>query len=173
MLNFFPRKEAGVELGGHFIIRKIYEDDHTYNLVTAASKVLELPASAILELFGQFFFEFCVESGYNKILTVLGSSTKEFLQNLDALHDHLSTIYPGMKAPSFRCSEGTDGTFILHYYSDRPGLEFIVIGLVKTVSSRLHNSEVDCKVIKSKGEDGCDHVQFHIIEKCKRKHIFS
>ncbi len=57
MLNFFLRKEAGVELGGHFIIRKIYEDDHTYNLVTAASKVLELPASAILELFGQFFFE--------------------------------------------------------------------------------------------------------------------
>ncbi len=127
---------------------------------------MELPASAILELFGQFFFEFCVESGYNKILTVLGSSTKEFLQNLDALHDHLSTIYPGMKAPSFRCSEENDGTFILHYYSDRPGLEFIVIGLVKTVSSRLHNSEVDCKVIKSKGEDGCDHVQFHIIEKC-------
>jgi guanylate cyclase soluble subunit beta len=74
-----------------------------------------------------------------------------------------------MKAPSFRCSEAQDGTFVLHYYSDRPGLEFIVIGLVKTVSSRLHNSEVDCKVIKNKGEDGCDHVQFHIIEKCNKK----
>ena len=72
-----------------------------------------------------------------------------------------------MKAPSFRCTESEDGAFILHYYSDRPGLEFIVIGLVKIVSSRLHKSEVDCKVIKSKGEDGCDHVQFLIIEKCK------
>ncbi len=54
-----------------------------------------MPASAILQLFGQFFFEFCVESGYDKILSVLGSSMKDFLENLDALHDHLSTIYPG------------------------------------------------------------------------------
>ncbi len=75
-----------------------------------------MPAPAILEKFGQFFFEFCVESGYDKILSVLGSSTKDFLQNLDALHDHLSTIYPGMKAPSFRCTENKDGTFVLHYY---------------------------------------------------------
>lgn len=56
----------------------------------------DLPASAILELFGQFFFEFCVESGFDKILSVLGSTTRDFLENLDALHDHLSTIYPGL-----------------------------------------------------------------------------
>lgn len=42
----------------------------TYDLVTAASKVLELPAADILELFGQFFFEFTEESGYNTILQV-------------------------------------------------------------------------------------------------------
>lgn len=49
---------------------------------------------------------------------------------MDALHDHLGTLYPGMRAPSFRCTE-TDGSLILHYYSDRPGLEHIVIGIVK------------------------------------------
>lgn len=37
----------------------------------------------------------------------------------------------GMRAPSFRCTEGEDGTLILHYYSDRDGLEHIVIGIVK------------------------------------------
>lgn len=41
------------------------------------------------------FFEFCQESGYDTILRVLGATTKDFLQNLDALHDHLATIYPG------------------------------------------------------------------------------
>jgi guanylate cyclase soluble subunit beta len=75
-----------------------------------------------------------------------------------------------MKAPSFRCSENPDGSLILHYYSDRPGLEFIVIGLVKTVAMRLHKSEVECKVLKNKEEDGCDHVQFLIIEKCIQKY---
>lgn len=53
-------------------------------------------------------------------------------KNLDALHDHLGTLYPGMRAPSFRCTERPeDGALILHYYSDRPGLEHIVIGIVK------------------------------------------
>ncbi|CAF0709052.1 unnamed protein product [Brachionus calyciflorus] len=159
------KKEAGVDIEGHFMIRVLYEDDATYSLVAAASKVLNLPANSILELFGQFFFEFCVESGYDKILSVLGSTTKVFLENLDALHDHLSTIYPGMNAPSFRCTEKSNGRFILHYYSDRPGLEFIVIGLVKTVALKLHKTEVECRVIKSKGEEDSDHVQFEIIEK--------
>jgi hypothetical protein len=41
-------------------------------------------------------------------------------------------MYPGMKAPSFRCTtRKEDGAVILHYYSDRPGLEYIVIGIVK------------------------------------------
>lgn len=35
-----------------------------------------------------------------------------------------------MKAPSFRCTDAPDGALILHYYSDRPGLESIVIGIV-------------------------------------------
>lgn len=78
-----------------------------------------------------------------------------------------------MKAPSFRCSENPDGSIILHYYSDRPGLEFIVIGLVKTVAKKLHNSDVEVNVIKSKGEDGCNHVQFQIVEKCRPEKINS
>lgn len=78
------------------------------------------------------FFDFCQESGYDKILKVLGATPRDFLQNLDALHDHLATIYPGMRAPSFRCTERPeDGVLILHYYSEREGLEPIVIGLVK------------------------------------------
>lgn len=66
--------------------------------------------------------------------------TMECGQNLDALHDHLGTLYPGMRAPSFRCSEETDGSLILHYYSDRPGLEHIVIGIVKV--SKHHHADV-------------------------------
>lgn len=108
------------------------------------------------------FFDFCKESGYTKILKVLGANTREFLQNLDALHDHLATIYPGMQAPSFRCTDGKDG-LILHYYSDRPGLEPIVVGIVKAVAKNLHNSEVD--VIVTKTKEDCDHVQFTIREK--------
>lgn len=119
-------------MDGSFLVRIIYGDEITYSLVGAAEKVLKTPANDILEMFGSMFFEFCQESGYDRILKILGATTRDFLQNLDALHDHLATIYPGMRAPSFRCTERPeDGVLILHYYSERPGLEHIVIGIVK------------------------------------------
>ena len=125
----------------------------------------DIPAGQILELFGKMFFDFCQESGYDKSLQVLGCTTKDFLQNLDALHDHLATIYPGMRAPSFRCTNReSDGATVLHYYSERDGLEPIVIGIVKEVALKLHNAEVNVDIIQTKGED-CDHVQFAITDR--------
>lgn len=41
---------------------------------------LDIPATAILELFGKTFFEFCQDSGYDKILQVLGATPRDFLQ---------------------------------------------------------------------------------------------
>ncbi|UYV65001.1 GUCY1B3, partial [Cordylochernes scorpioides] len=154
---------------GQFLVRLIYDDELTYNIVAAAEKVLisglclDIPAAAILEQFGKMFFEFCQESGYDKILQVLGANPRDFLQNLDALHDHLATIYPGMRAPSFRCTELGSGGLLLHYYSERDGLEPIVVGIVKAVASKLHNTEVEVEVYQSKKT--CDHVQFLITEK--------
>ena len=116
-------------------------------------------------MFGETFFEFCEESGYDKILRVLGGTLKDFLENLDALHDHLSSIYPGMRAPSFRCSEREDGALILHYYSERQGLEYVVIGLIKTVARRLHNKEMDVEILTAKSEYCPDHVQFLVTER--------
>lgn len=157
------KKDADIQMEGQFLVRQIYEDELTYNLVSSAVKILGIPADTILELFGKMFFEFCQDSGYDKILQVLGATPRDFLQNLDALHDHLGTLYPGMKAPSFRCTEGPeDGDLLLHYYSDRPGLEHIVIGIVKTVASKLHGTEVSVEIIKTKEES--DHVQFLIKE---------
>ncbi|KAI4463951.1 guanylate cyclase soluble subunit beta-2 [Holotrichia oblita] len=158
------RKDAEVQMEGMFLVRQIYEDEITYNLISSAVDILQIPATAILELFGNAFFEFCQDSGYDKILQVLGATPRDFLQNLDALHDHLGTLYPGMKAPSFRCTERPeDGALVLHYYSDRPGLEYIVIGIVKAVASKLHGTEVDVQILKTKND--VDHIQFLITEK--------
>lgn len=78
--------------------------------------------------------------------------TSSLLQNLDALHDHLATIYPGMRAPSFRCTDAEKGKgLILHYYSEREGLQDIVIGIIKTVAQQIHGTEIDMKVMISDG----------------------
>ncbi|XP_068043319.1 guanylate cyclase soluble subunit beta-1 isoform X1 [Anomalospiza imberbis] len=159
------KKEAQLDEEGQFLVRIIYDDSKTYDLVAAASKVLNLNAGEILQMFGKMFFVFCQESGYDTILRVLGSNVREFLQNLDALHDHLATIYPGMRAPSFRCTDAEKGKgLILHYYSEREGLQDIVIGIIKTVAQQIHGTEIDMKVIQQRNEE-CDHIQFLIEEK--------
>lgn len=48
--------------------------------VTSSYTQKDIPADAILELFGKTFFEFCQDSGYDKILQVLGARPKDFLQ---------------------------------------------------------------------------------------------
>ena len=120
-----------------------------------------LDADSILEMFGEQFLLWCQESGYAKTLQLLGRSLKEFLTDLDALHDHLSIIYEGMHAPSFRCTE-QDGKLHLHYYSER-GFVSIVIGIVKCVGRELYGTEVDVSVV-SKKDDNHDHTIFSIIE---------
>uniref|UniRef100_A0A670J564 Guanylate cyclase soluble subunit beta-1 n=1 Tax=Podarcis muralis TaxID=64176 RepID=A0A670J564_PODMU len=93
-------------------------------------------------------------------------------QNLDALHDHLATIYPGMRAPSFRCTDAEKGKgLILHYYSEREGLQDIVIGIIKTVAQQIHGTEIDMKVIQQRNEE-CDHIQFLIEEKESKEEDF-
>lgn len=113
-----------------------------------------IEASKILELFGEWFLDFCQESGYDRILQVLGGTLRDFISNLDALHDHLASAYPGMHAPSFRVSDRADGTLILHYYSSREGLEYIVIGLIRAVARKLLNTEISVEIIKRKQGQG-------------------
>lgn len=114
-------------------------------------------------MFGEWFLDFCQEAGYDRILQVLGGTLRDFISNLDALHDHLASAYPGMRAPSFRVSDRKDGTLILHYYSSRQGLEYIVIGLVRAVARKLLNTDVSIEIIRQKQEPG-DDIQFAINE---------
>ena len=116
-------------------------------------------------MFGEQFLLWCQESGYAKTLQLLGRSLRDFLTNLDALHDHLSILYPQMEAPSFRCTPGMKKSdFLLHYYSDRGGLENIVMGIVKSVAREYYSVEVDMKLLKKKGDENCDHSIFSIRE---------
>ena len=62
----------------------------------------ELSLGTVLETFGEYFFSYCLEHGYDKMLRTLGDNFETFMQNLDALHSYLAMSYKNMKAPSFR-----------------------------------------------------------------------
>lgn len=155
-------------------MHQVYDDETTFKLVVAASNVSGLPMEVCLEEFGRHFLVYCQKNGYDQILRVLGSNLYDFLTNLDNLHDHLASIYPGMRAPSFRVTRnvntntvnGADqkdsqepkasasGSMYLHYYSDRKGLSPIVKGLVMAVAKEFFSTDIlvtECKLLKTTG----------------------
>uniref|UniRef100_W5L1E6 guanylate cyclase n=1 Tax=Astyanax mexicanus TaxID=7994 RepID=W5L1E6_ASTMX len=109
-------------------------------------------ASVVLKLFGEYFFEFCKRSGYDHMMRTLGANLFEFIENLDALHGYLSISYKEMNAPSFRVEKNSDGTMLLHYYSDRRGLCHIVPGIIGAVAKDFFNSRIEMKIVNQMEE---------------------
>lgn len=110
-----------------------------------------------MEIFGEFFFEYCTEIGYGSIMRALGGTPVDFLEQLDALHDHLSTTYIGFNAPSFRCAQEEDGDgteFYLYYYSQRPALGPVVVGIIRAAFKTLFDVVVDIKVSEQETREG-------------------
>ncbi|XP_077520447.1 guanylate cyclase soluble subunit beta-1-like [Amblyomma americanum] len=158
-------EKSGIAMhGASFLMHKVYTDDMTLKLVAAACEVLGLDLDTCLEAFGEHFLYFCQQHGYDHILRVLGSNMADFLTNLDNLHDHLASTYPGMRAPSFRVTPGPSGQILLHYYSDRKGLHPIVLGIVKVVGKEFFNTEVraDISVVSEFGDRA--HVTLEVTE---------
>ncbi|XP_078416725.1 guanylate cyclase soluble subunit beta-2 [Cetorhinus maximus] len=148
---------------------QVYDDAITLRLVQAASKMLNVPAEAVLKLFGGYFFTFCKVSGYDRMLRTLGGSLMEFIENLDALHSYLALSYQEMKAPSFRVEKREGGEMWLHYYSDRRGLCHIVPGIIQAVAKDFFDTEVEMEILDQSEEEECtekmEHVVFLVVQK--------
>lgn len=61
-----------------------------------------LEVNTILEVFGEYFLQYCMDVGYDKMLRTLGEDFRSFIQNLDSLHSLLAMTYKNIDAPSFR-----------------------------------------------------------------------
>ena len=81
------------------------------------------------------------------MLRTLGHDLHGFLMNLDSLHDHLAFTYTQMQAPSFRCEKTPTG-LILHYHSQREGLDSIVTGIVQEVAKDFYDLDVKVSRVK-------------------------
>ena len=67
------KSKAEVEIEA-FISMDAYPDDITYRLVDAASAVMELPATDILEAFGRYWILFTATEGYGSLMEMAGDN---------------------------------------------------------------------------------------------------
>ncbi|XP_026524190.1 guanylate cyclase soluble subunit beta-2-like, partial [Notechis scutatus] len=159
------RTQVGTE--DTFMTYTVYDDSLTVKLLKEACNMLKMPEEAVLKLFGQYFFNFCKTSGYDKMLRTLGGNLMEFIENLDSLHSYLALSYQEMNAPSFRV-ERKDERVLLHYYSDRKGLCHIVPGIIEAVARDFFDCEVSLEILEQNVEEERtgkkEHVVFFILQ---------
>jgi hypothetical protein len=158
------KSKAEVEIEA-FISLDAYPDDITYRLVDAASVVMNIPATDILEAFGRYWILFTATEGYGSLMEMAGDNLPEFLQNLDNLHARVGLSFPNLQPPSFLCSDLEAESLKLHYYSERPGLTPMVVGMLKGLGEKF-STDVDIQLTHSKAQ-GNDHEEVSISHKSK------
>lgn len=151
------KEEAGVDVVA-FVSMDAYDDELTYRLVGAASRVLDVPAEEILASFGRHWVLYTAREGYGPLLDRAGSSIGELLTNLDALHTRVGLTMPALRPPSFQVDVVDDATFLVRYYSERTGLAPMVVGLLEGVGKRFGH-EVVVTHSASRSEE-LDHDEF-------------
>ena len=120
-----------------FISMQSYPDKLTYDLVGATSETLELDPGDVLEAFGEYWILYTAEEGYGEMLALSGSTLKEFLGNLNMLHERITHIMPNLQPPKFSVEEISDNEVNLTYESDREGLAPMVVGLLRGLGTRF------------------------------------
>ena len=128
-------EKANVELS--LVSKETYPDDVTYDLVAAASDILEVPAVDILEAFGEHWIQYTVDEGYGLMIAMYGKSVPEFLQNMNNLHTQIRLSLPDLNPPTVTCEVKANGDLLVCYKSDRAGLAPMLAGLLKGLGKRF------------------------------------
>ena len=116
-----------------------YDDEVTYNLVRAASEVLEQPAEDILFSFGKHWVMYTGKKGWADLFAASGDDLVSFLRNLDDMHARVNSVMPDGRMPEFTLIE-KDGAFLLEYRSEREGLAPMVSGILEGLAEQFNES---------------------------------
>ncbi len=121
-----------------FLSMRRYDDSITYDLAGAASEVLGAPVAACLEMFGEHWVLETANKSYGMLLDSAGQDMLGFLQNLNALHDRITSTFLDYVPPEFQVEQKGEH-HLVHYRSKRQGLTPFVVGLLKGLAVRFNS----------------------------------
>lgn len=177
-------------IDGGFLRYKYYPDSDTVQLVVAAAEVLGISVDDVLHTFGDYFIDYVIENGYSNVLECLGSNLRDWLSNLNSLHDHLQASYPkGFVAPVFWSEDdpncnynydnkvdssnnnnnvtaegGSQNAILVYYYSQRGSLLVpLVVGLLKKLAKVYFDIEIHLEQLTLQDEEnGVPHTSWRV-----------
>jgi hypothetical protein len=130
-------KIAGIPQDSFFSTRS-YDDEITFTLAGAVSEVVGAPLDDCLELFGEYWLTSFAPQSYDMLIRAAGDSLFEFLENLNSLHDRISTTFVGYVPPSFHLQRKSETNATVEYRSSRTGMVPFVVGIIKGMQDRFN-----------------------------------
>ncbi|XP_036363133.1 soluble guanylate cyclase 88E isoform X4 [Octopus sinensis] len=155
------RQRAGIEEHS-FSLHERYKEDTIVRICDAASRLIGVDRSTIMNSFGDSFVAYVSKYNYDRILKVLGRNLRDFLNGLDNLHEYLRFSYQNIVPPSFFCENEHKMGLHLHYRSSRKGFVHYVIGQIKAVGKTFYDTDIDVKIIKHEESADSSHVIFDL-----------
>ena len=153
------KTKSGVE-EDFFISNEPYDDDITFKLVVSISEEMNLPVSAVLQTFGEWWILRTTKDKYGGLMESGGNSLKEFLVNLPIFHNRVMLIYPKLTPPEFKVSNLEENSIKVHYFSERLGLQEFVRGLLSGLG-KMYNTAIEIELIESR-DKGNTHEIFKV-----------
>jgi len=130
-----------------FAVCNDYPDEMTRALVASAAEVLQIPVEAVLKEFGRTFVTCTLKTCYPAVMALSGPTTRDFLLDLDRIHDAVTRNTPGAAPPRFTYEERPEGRLRMHYHSNRglcATLEGLILGVGDLFGETLAVEEVAC-----------------------------
>ena len=112
--------------------------------------ITEVHIDEILEGAGYILYKICKEAGYCEIIKTLAVDLTTFLFSLNSFFDYLASHFSKMQPPVFCIGIRNDASLILHYYSQRKGLEYFLVGIMKTIVKGIYHINVNLEVLTRK-----------------------
>jgi guanylate cyclase soluble subunit beta len=154
------KQQAGCDvMDKSFVTRTFYNYDIWLKLITATAEEIGSSFDGILESYGHFNIRYHFSHGHDALLRCQGSTLRQWLSNLNAMHDHVQKSFPGENfcPPVFWCEDcdTVDGSILLHYFSQRGNvLAPWVVGIVEELASSHFEVEVKMHRLAKQDEDG-------------------
>ena len=134
-----------------------YPDEIPYRMVGAASEVLGISTDDVMRAFGEHWVLYTGREGYAAMFDMAGSSLRDFLFNLDALHTRVGENFTNLAPPSFRFDTLNERTLRMHYHSTRKGFCPLVAGLVAGLAARFVTQvDLEHPVCSRQGAEHCE-----------------
>ncbi len=124
--------------GDSFLSMQSYDDQITYDLAQAVAKELAISVDDALRAFGVHWVEHTMAHHYDALARAAGSNLLQFLENLNALHDRISSTFLEYQPPRFDIQHLSSHRVEVLYSSDRVGLTPFVEGLLEGLSKRFN-----------------------------------